>query len=189
MRMRFFRFFIIVAILSGLLFNFRSTASAGSESLTPEQFKQQQQKRSSEYLAKQDSDGKTFMESSKGMGREEKLLALKEFKTKHYNENCEFREKMHGAQVEFVKARMDANARMPQAMKDKKLAKLEEEYSEFKAFHVQKNKENMEFIDKLIADKSKDGAELDKILQDFMKSQKSDAKEFQQNQKEKYQKP
>jgi len=188
MRMKFLRIFVIITALLCLFSNFSITAAAGQETLTLEQFKQQQQKKSADYLAKQDADGKAFMESSKGMGREEKLLALKEFKTKHYNENCEFREKMHGAQVEFVKSRMDANTRLPQAMKDKKLAKLEEEYSEFKAFHVQKNKENMDFIDKLIADKSKDGVELDKVLQDFMKSQKSDAKEFQQNQKEKYQK-
>lgn len=186
--MKFLRPVLIIVVLLSLLLNFPLTLPAGQQNLTLEEFKQQQQKKSSEYLAKQDSDSKVFMESIKGMGREEKLLAIKEFKTKHYNENCEFREKMHGAQVEFVRARMNANARMSQELKDKKLAKLEKEYSEFKAFHVQKNKENMEFIDKLIADKSKDGAELDKILQDFMKSQKSDAKEFQQNQKEKYQK-
>ena len=186
--MKFLRSLLIILIFWGLILNFPLTVAAGQENLTLEEFKQRQQKRSAEYLAKQDSDSKAFMESSKGMGRAEKLLAIKEFKTKHYNENCEFREKMHGAQVEFVRTRMDANASMPQEMKDKKLAKLEKEYSEFKAFHVQKNKENMEFLDKLIADKSKDGAELDKILQDFMKSQKSDAKEFQQNQKDKYQK-
>jgi hypothetical protein len=186
--MKFIKFILLTGAFAVLLFNGPSRAIGGDKNAGPEEFKLQQQKRSSEYLAGQDAETRTFMESLKGMGRDEKLLAVKDFKTKHYSENCEFREKMHAAQVDFVKARMELNPSLPQAMKDKKLALLEREYEEFKIFHAQKNKENMEFIDGLIADKSKDGQELDKLLQDFMKSQKSDAKQFLEKQNEKYRK-
>ncbi|HNY10053.1 MAG TPA: hypothetical protein PKK26_00550 [Candidatus Wallbacteria bacterium] len=142
------------------------------------EFRQAQEKKTAEYLEKQDTAAQEFMKTLTGSARDEKLKAIKEFKTAHYNENCEFRDKMHAETLDFVKKRMEARKSMPEAMKNKMIARLESEYEEFKKFHEKKNAENMEFLDKLIADKTKDGTELETILKDFFKSQKDDAKEF-----------
>ena len=185
MNMNFLKFIALVLAFTGLLLKGSSSAIAGQETAKFEEFKQQQQKKSTEYLEKQEADSKTFLVSLKETGRNEKLLAIKNYKTKQYIENCEFREKMHAAKIDFVKAVMASKPFVPRMMKNKKMAEIKLEYEKLKDFHTQKNKENMEFIDKLIADKSKDGKELDEILQDFMKSQKSDVQQFQEKQKEK----
>lgn len=147
------------------------------------EFMQKQQKKTAEYTQKQEAAADEFMRTLAGKDRETKLAAIKEFKAGHYKENCDFRAKMHSEMLSYVEEQM-ASQNAPQAARDKVKARIDAGYADFKAFHEKKNAENMEFLDKMIADKTKDGEELDKILKEFFESQKKDAKEFLEKKRE-----
>jgi predicted secreted protein len=149
-----------------------------------QEFKYAQHKKSKEYTERGDEETKAFLKSIAGKSKENMLSAIKEFKTGHYIQNCAFREKMYQDWRAFVERLLDSSPNTSPAMKERILAQVNQDYEELKAFHVQKQEENMAFIDKLKCDDSIKEEELTKALQDFFQSQKADAEKFIEQQRE-----
>ncbi|MCM8774011.1 MAG: hypothetical protein NC820_04685 [Candidatus Omnitrophica bacterium] len=154
-----------------------------------EAFKERQQKKMQDYLANFERENKEFVRTLEGMSRDKKILAVKDFISKQYDKNCAFRKKMYEEQRSFIKKQLNKNPNMPKMMKDRMLTRIDEDYQELKDFHAKKIKEDMEFLDNLLKDKSIDGEELNSKLQEFFKGQKLDAQNFLNRQQRRYQNP
>jgi len=151
-----------------------------------EQFKLEQQKKSREYTEQLDRENEAFLKTLAGKSKEEKLEAIRVFKNEHYRKNCAFREKMYQGRRAFIEELIAGRTNMPPERKKQMLANIDKDYEELKAFHVQKQQENMDFIDTLLKDHSIDAEKLTQAMQDFFKAQKADAQKFLEDQQEKY---
>ncbi|MCM8780931.1 MAG: hypothetical protein NC908_03290 [Candidatus Omnitrophica bacterium] len=149
-------------------------------------FKAKQQQEMQNYLAQFEKENKEFVKTLAGMPRDKKILAVKDFILKQYNKNCLFRKKMYEEQRAFIQRQLNDNPNIQPFMKKRMLSRIDQDYQELKDFHAGKIKQDMEFLDWLLKDKSIDGQELDKKLQEFFKSQKADAQEFLSSQQQKY---
>ncbi len=167
--------------------SFQKEAAVEGRDETLEQFKLRQQKKSREYTEQLDRENEDFLKTLAGKSKEEKLEAIRIFKTGHYRKNCAFREKMYQERRARIEQQLGARPNMPLARKEQIFARIDRDYEELKAFHAQKQQENMSFIDALLKDSSIEGEKLAKAVQDFFKAQKADARKFLEDQQEKYQ--
>lgn len=184
MRKNFFLFLVVIflfSIIGQVELHAQALSNSGRQSMGKrkaiEEFKQSQQMKAHEFLEKEIQDGKDFSATMTGKKKEEKLQAVREFKTEQYEKNCAFREEMHNSQKSFMEAQFQGGSGNSM-MKQKMFARIDSDYEEMKVFFTQKHSENMNFIDNLLKNPTIDGAESDKTLSDFFQSQKDSAKEF-----------
>ncbi|MCM8827099.1 MAG: hypothetical protein NC904_06240 [Candidatus Omnitrophica bacterium] len=186
-------YFLLLGIFSLVLLwgdSFAQTSRMGLQnSPQTQEFKERQQKKMQDYLANFERENKEFVKTLEGMSREQKILAVKDFISKQYEKNCAFRKKMYEEQRSFIKKQLNKNPNMPKMMKERMLARIDEDYNELKDFHAKKIEEDMEFLDNLLKDSSIDGQELNNKLQEFFKGQKLDAQNFLNRQQRRYHNP
>lgn len=154
----------------------RTNTSGSDEEL--QAFKEEMQKKSAAHMEKVNQEAQDFLKTLSGKSREEILDAVRDYKTDYYNKNCAFREEMQQERMGFFNKRFDANPNMSQEMKDRMVSRLQQQYEELQAFHVQKHAENLAYIDQIEADTSLQGQEMMQAIQEFFQSQKDDAREF-----------
>jgi hypothetical protein len=152
-------------------------------------FKERQQKKMQDYLAKFQEENNAFMSTLAGMQRDQKIIAVRDFIRNQYDKNSAFRKQMYEEQRAFIQKRLNANPNVQPFIEEKMLSRIDRDYQELKAFHAGKIAEDMEFLAGLLKDKSIDGQELNTKLQEFFQSQKADAQQFLQNQQRKYKSP
>lgn len=146
-----------------------------------------QQEKLQAFLAEEEAAGKEFMASMAGKPKSELLPALKEFKTRQYEKNCAFREEQYQERLTTVEASFAARAGVSSQMKEKMLARMQENYAAIKTFFAGKHQENMEFLAAAANDASLEGAALNEALQKFFQAQKESAKQFMEQQRSRMQ--
>jgi hypothetical protein len=131
-----------------------------------------------DFLDKELADAKALMASLAGKPKAEKLAAIKAFKIQQYEKNCAFREEQHKERLAQVEQRLQARQNANPQARQTRLASVEQNYTEAKAFFAQKHQENLAFLDKVAQDPTLDGPALDKTLEDFFQAQKAAAQEY-----------
>lgn len=149
-------------------------------------FKAQQEQKQQAYLAQYDKANQDFISKAMAMPKEQKIQAFKDFFNEQYKKNCAFRKDMHDSWRAFMLKQLDKNPYIQQAMKDQMLARIDQDYADAQKFYATKISEDMQFLDELLQDKSIDGQELNKKLQEFFQSQGKSGREFAAGQQQKY---
>ncbi|MBU1109906.1 MAG: hypothetical protein KKB51_24710 [Candidatus Riflebacteria bacterium] len=145
------------------------------------EFMAAQAKKGEEFNALEAKEGKEFMATLIGKSKEEKIAAIRTFKTTQYENNCDFREKMLAERDAFMadlqskSGSNSAGANPQRAMMESRKAQMNTKITNFFA---QKHAENMAYLDEVLKDPSIDGTSLDKALSSFFQKQKADAGKF-----------
>ena len=149
-------------------------------------FKAQQEQKSKNYLAQYDKENGEFMSTVGMMQKEEKIMAFRNFLSGQYDKNCAFRKEMYDEYRAFLQKQLDRNPNMQPFMKEQMLSRIDQNYKEATEFYAGKIKEDMEFLDQMLKDKSIDGQELNTKLKEFFESQGAAGRAFAEGQQQQY---
>ncbi|PKK88123.1 MAG: hypothetical protein CVV64_20165 [Candidatus Wallbacteria bacterium HGW-Wallbacteria-1] len=145
--------------------------------------KKEMQRLTREQLDKTTESGRNFLESIKGMSKDEIIVSARKYKTEFYNDNCRFRQQMYLKRRGFFEETINALPAVSDFARKALLQRIDADYEELKSFHEGKHAENMAFLDEIDENETLKGQKLTQAMEAFFSSQKDDARQFINQQK------
>ncbi len=131
----------------------------------------------------QKAENKTFRESLKGKTAEEKAAAIKTHHQEQFQENVEFRDKIQQDKITALQEKLSGIKKLSDEDKAEILKDAQENYSENKERWLQRQGENVAYVDSISNDANLTSKEKKAKMKEYFKQRKEENKQYREQQK------
>jgi ABC-type Na+ efflux pump permease subunit len=176
---------IVAVLLTGILLAFPVGLRAADDGKSPlKQFIETQRQQAAAFRQQEITENRAFRETLKGKSKQEKIEALKQFRSQQKQERKAFLQNQHDRLMAFLRERLAGSTNLTEQQKADLLAFFETQYQENMAFYDQQCEETLEFFEKTINDTGLTAEQKKAAIRDFLKEKREQAKQYRSQQKQ-----